>query len=282
VILAAVAAVFASGGCDQIAARRQIQQGNKLYNEGRFAEAADVYEKALKRAPDIEIGQHNAALANFRAHEPGADTKANKLYATRAAAHFETYLKTQPGDARMISLLTTLWLDSGQFERAIEYWGAELAKNPKDRDVLRQMAGINLAAGRHDKAVEWILKRVEFEEGHEAKVNAYLDIAKIQWSLLRKPELVDADRLRAADVGLAALQKAEKLEPHNGQVQSYLGSLYELRKLGHGADWAQTVDAASERFHKVKWMELQKAAAAAPQSADGAKAAPAAKPEGEK
>ena len=61
----------------------------------------------------------------------------------------------------MVGLLTTLWIDSAQFERALEYWGAELAKNPKDRDVLRQMAGINLAAGRHDQAIEWILKRVE-------------------------------------------------------------------------------------------------------------------------
>jgi tetratricopeptide (TPR) repeat protein len=260
---AALCAIWGATGCDQIDARRKIQKGSKLYNEGKFSEAADEFEKALEIAPDITIGQYNAALANFRAFEPGNDSKANMGYAERAGAHFETYLKESPDDRRMVELMTTLWLDSGQFAKAEEYWQAELSKNEKDPDVLRQMAKINLAAGKHDETIRWIERRCDLEEKNDAKVDCFLDIAKIQWSRLRKVDLVDLDRLQVADVGLAALQKAEKLDPNNAGVQSYLGSLYELRKLAHGAGWAQAVDAASERMHKLKFIELQKQAAAA-------------------
>ena len=249
--------VLPASGCDQIKARRKIQDGNKLYNEGRYGEAADVYEQALAIYPDLEIGQHNAALANFRAFVPGDDNEANKTVAERAIGHFERYLEYQPDDVEMTGFLTTIWLDSGHFERAQDYWNAELAKDPKNLDVLRQMARINLAAGRHDETVKWLEARADIEETHESKVKAYLEIAKLQWSLLRKPDLVDHERLHAADLGIEALQKALKLEPKNAQVMSYLGSLYELRKLAHNNSWGQAVEAASERVYKLRWNALR-------------------------
>ncbi len=266
--LAVLCAVSVSAGCNQIDARRKIQKGTKLYNEGKFAEAADAFEQALTIAPDIAIGQYNAALANFRAFEPGNDSKGNMGFAERAGKHFQSYLATDPEDRRMVELMTTLWLDSGQFAKAEEYWSAELAKNEKDPDVLRQMAKINLAAGKHDETIKWINRRCEIETKNDAKVDCFLDIAKIQWSRLRKSDLVDLERLAVADVGLAALQAAEKLDPKNAGVQSYLGSLYELRKLAHGASWAQAVDAASERMHKLQFIELQKQAAPPPAKSD--------------
>lgn len=267
----AVLSVFALGlvGCDELSARRKIQDANKLYAEGRFGEAADVYEKALALESDIEIGQHNAALANFRAFSPGDDSKANKMYASQAIAHFEKYLEYQPGDAEMTGFLTTIWLDSGQYELALNHWQGELSKDPKSRDVLREMARINLAAGRHTETVKWIEERADLEDSNEAKVKAYLDIAKIQWSRLRKPDLVDHDRLQAADIGIGALQKATALDDDNAMVQSYLGSLYELRKLAHTNGWARAVDGASERAHKLKWTAIKKKAEAARKKQQG-------------
>lgn len=258
----AVVSVLSLGlaGCDELKARRKIQDGNRLYNEGRFGEAADVYEQALEIESDIEIGQHNAALANFRAFTPGDDSKANQMYAQQAIGHFEKYLEYQPDDTEMTGFLTTIWLDSGKYELALDHWQRELSKDPTNRDVLREMARINLAAGRHTETVKWIEKRADLEDSNEAKVKAYLDIAKIQWSRLRKPDVVDYERLQAADIGIGALQKASELDPDNAMVQSYLGSLHELRKLAHNSGWARAVDGASERFHKLKWTAIRKKA----------------------
>jgi hypothetical protein len=133
-----------------------------------------------------------------------------------------------------------------------------------------KLANINRQAGRFDKALEWHEKRAALETP-EGKVNVYLDIAQLSWSRLNKSDLVDFERIAAADVGIAALQKAEALAPGRAQIQSLLGSMYQHRGLAHGASWARMVEGASQRNHQLRFSEMQKAEQAAQ-----AKAAPAA------
>jgi tetratricopeptide (TPR) repeat protein len=249
-----------STGCQELESRRQIQRGNEHYNEGRYAKAVAEYEPALARTPELPIGHHNAGLAYFKLFEPGDDKPENMARAERAAAHLQVYLESNPGDAKIIALLTQVWLDSGQYEKALAYWEAELAKDPGNRDVLMKLANINRQAGRYDKALEWHYKRASLEGQTEGKVNAYLDIAQLQWSRLNKSDLVDAERVAVADSGIAALQKAEALDPKHPLVQSLLGSMFQHRGLGHGATWARLVETAAQRQHQLRFIELQKAA----------------------
>ncbi|HLU64837.1 MAG TPA: tetratricopeptide repeat protein [Kofleriaceae bacterium] len=276
----ALAALLLLGtGCEEITSRREIQKGNRLYLEGRYRNAIEMYESALARTPDLDIGQHNAGLAYYKMFQPGLETPENKQMAEKAAAHFQAYLEQNPGDRKVISLLSTIWLDSGQYEKALAYWSDVLAKNPDSRDVIEKLANINRQAGQYDKALEWHMKRAEMESEPGAKVKVYLDIAQMQWSRLAKPDLVDAERVQVADVGLAILQKAEQLDPNHAQVQSLMGSLYQFRSLAHHAAWARAVESASQRYHTVRFSEITKAARASA-AADGAgdKAAPAGSP----
>ncbi len=259
IALFAVAALICLAGCDELTSRREIQKGNKLYLEGRYAKAIELYDAALKRSPDLTIGHHNAGLAYHKLFQPGEETPQNTAYAEKAAYHFTKYLEDESGDQKIISLLTTIWLDSGQYDKAIQYWNQVLAKNPKSRDVLEKLANINRQAGKYDKALEWHMKRFELETDPGAKVKALTDIAQMQWSRLQKPDLVDAERVAVVDVGLAALQKAEQLDPKNGVVHSLIASLYQHRALAHGASWAKVVEVASQRYHQVRFSEIQKA-----------------------
>ena len=263
IALFAVAALIALAGCDELSSRREIQQANKLYLEGRYAKAIELYDSALQRSPDLTIGHHNAGLAYHKLFQPGVDTPQNKVYAEKAAYHFTKYLDDEPGDQKIISLLTTIWLDSDQYDKALKYWGDVLAKDPKSRDVLEKLANINRQAGNFDKALEWHTRRLELETDPGAKVKALTDIAQMQWSRLQKPELVDAERVAVVDVGLAALQKAEQLDPKNAVVHSLIASLYQHRALAHGATWAKAIEIASQRFQQVRFSEIQKAANAA-------------------
>lgn len=268
--LFAIAALIALAGCDELTSRREIQKGNKLYLEGRYAKAIELYDAALERSPDLTVGHHNAGLAYHKLFQPGVDTPQNKAFAEKAAFHFAKYLEDESGDQKIISLLTTIWLDSGQYDKAIKYWGDILAKNPKSRDVLEKLANINRQAGDYDKALEWHQRRIELETDPGAKVKALTDIAQMQWSRLQKPELVDAERVAVVDVGLAALQQAEKLDPRNAVVHSLIASLYQHRALAHGASWAKIIEAASQRYHQVRFSEIQKALGGAkPPGADG-------------
>ena len=274
-LLTAALALIALAGCDELSSRREIQQANKLYLEGRYAKAIELYDAALERSPDLTVGHHNAGLAYHKLFQPGTDTPQNKAYAEKAAFHFTKYLEDESGDQKIISLLTTIWMDSDQYDKAIKYWGDVLAKNPESRDVLEKLANINRQAGNYDKALEWHRKRVELETDSGAKVKALTDIAQMEWSRLQKPELVDAERLAVVDVGLAALQKAEQLDPKNAVVHSLIASLYQHRALAHGATWAKVIEAASQRYHQVRFSEIQK-------SLGGAKPGAAADPKAAK
>ena len=270
-LLSALAVLVALAGCDELSSRREIQEANKLYLEGRYAKAIELYDTALARSPGLSIGHHNAGLAYHKLFQPGTETPQNKAVAEKAAYHFTKYLEDESGDQKIISLLTTIWLDSGQYDKALKYWGDVLAKNPNSRDVLEKLANINRQAGEYDKALEWHRKRFDLETDSGAKVKALTDIAQMQWSRLQKPELVDVERVAVVDVGLAALQQAEQLDPKNAVVHSLIASLYQHRALAHGATWAKVIEAASQRYHQVRFSEIQKASG-------GGKPAPGADP----
>ncbi len=252
----------ATTGCEELTARRKIQKGDKLYQDGRFSKAVVLYEEALKAAPDLEIGHHNAGLAYLMLFVPGDTKELNVALAERATEHLQIYLEGNPDDSRIRELMTTAWIDSDQFDRALIYWEELLTKEPNNSDVLVTLAGINSKAGRYDKAIEWHLKRVEIEPEAQGKAQAYIAIGDMQRARLTNGEVVDLERLALADIGLAALQKAEGLDPSGPLIQSLLGSVYQLRALAHGSSWARQIDTASQRYHQLRWMELTKKAKA--------------------
>jgi tetratricopeptide (TPR) repeat protein len=261
-VLLATTLVMLSAGCDQLSARRQIQEGDALYKSGRYSEAVEQYESALETVPDLAIGHHNAGITYLKLFKPGVEKKENLAYADKATAHFEAYLEQFPDDTKIVSLLTKTWIDSGRYEKALAYWKAELKKDPENRDVLVMLANINRQAGEPDKAIEWHRRRVEVETETEGKINAYVDIATLELSRLRKSDVVGMERVQIADTAIAALQQVLELEPDHIMAQSYLGSIYQLRALAHGASWARTLDLASSRHHLRKWLKLNKAAQA--------------------
>lgn len=274
-ICSIVGALFLATGCEELESRRQIQRGNEHYNEGRYAKAIAEYEPALQRTPSLTTGHHNAGLAYYQLFQNDVGKPEARPLAEKAAAHFTAYLETNPGDAKIVALLTQVWLDSDQHDKALAYWEAELAKDPTSREVLMKLANINRQAGQYDKSLEWLNKRAALETQGEGKVNAYLDIAQLQWSRLNKADLVDLDRVAVADVGIAALQAAEAIDPKHPLVQSLLGSMFQHRSLAHGATWAKLIETASQRQHQLKFIELQKAAQ---QPAPGAAPAGGAQP----
>lgn len=258
--LLAVAVLLAVAGCDELESRREIQKGNKLYLEGRYQQSIDLFEAALARSPGLSIGHHNAGLAYYKLFQPGVETPENTALAQKAATHFASYLESEPDDRKVISLLTTIWLDSGQFDQAVAYWSAVLAKDPKSVDVIDKLANIHRQAGQYDKAVEWHQKKIALETDTGGKVKGFLDIAQMQLGRLFKQDLFDAERLAVVDAGLFALQQAEALDPTVPLIQSLQAAMYQHRALAHQASWARGLEAASQRYHGVKFTELSKAA----------------------
>jgi tetratricopeptide (TPR) repeat protein len=249
------------GSCAELEARRSIQKGDKLYEDGKYSEAIAKYEKALEQS-DLAIGHHNLAVAAFIAFQPGIDTPANQLYAQKASEHFQAYLKQKPNDTEIIELMTTVWLNSDQTDVALAYWEAERVANPGSVAPIRKLGTIQRLAGNYEEALKWDYARVELAKEPKDKVLALVQIGQLQYSRLAKSTMIDDERVEVADSGIDALQQALAIQPNNAKLHSLIATIYQFRALAHQTGWAQLADIASQRYHHIKRKSLADAAKA--------------------
>jgi tetratricopeptide (TPR) repeat protein len=269
VIISAICSVALLSSCSELEARRDIQKGDKLYEDGKYSEAIALYEKALDKS-DLAIGHHNLAITAFAAFQPGIETPANMTYARKASEHFQAYLELKPNDSEIIELMTTVWLDSDQTDVALQYWEAERVKNPESLAPIRKLGTIQRLAGNYEEALKWDYARVELSTTPKDKVLALVQIGQLQYSRLAKSTMVDAERVAVADSGIAALQRALSLQPENAKLHSLIATIYQFRSLAHQAGWAQLADTASQRYHHIKRKALADAAKAKQAKESGA------------
>lgn len=288
IVIAAIFAGVLGTACSELKARRDIQKADKLYEEGKYAEAIEVYEEALEQS-DLEIGHHNLAVAAFNAFQPGNPSPANQSYAKKASEHFQIYLKHNPKDNEIVELLTTVWVDSGQIDQALAFWKNVRETNPENPDALRQLGSIHRMAGNYEEAIRWDYERVAEAKDDKKKVQILVGIGQLQYSRLSKKlegnlKIVDLERLEVADIGVAALQKAIAINPKNASAHSLLSTVYQYRSFSHLNGWGKLVDIASQRHHasmrdalskkakaKLTPAEPAKDEAAKPADSDGAK-----------
>ncbi len=143
------------------------------------------------------------------------------------------------------ALLTQMWIDSDQYDKAIAYWTDMLGAKPNDPDIMGSLAGINLKANNWRKSIEWYLKVADASTDVTAKVAAYQFIGNVAWSKLNSKTLTGPDSVELADRGIGALQKAAALQPDSPRPVGLQASIFNFRALAQGASWAASLDRAS-------------------------------------
>lgn len=247
-------------GCEEFNARRKINEANQLFKTGKFEAAAQLYESALADK-DIDVGHFNLGVCYVKLFIPGNTSKENKDNANKAAMHLQKWLEKHPKDNDARKMMTKVWVDSGDFEKALAYWEAEHKADPKNRDVMSQLASINHKAGRFDDTIKWIIMDADNAPNAAGKVKAYQSVGNTVWARLsNKEKVVGAERIRVADVGIAALQAAAALDANNADVQGLLGAIFNFRSLAHGVAWAAAIDKASAQNHHQRARVLREEA----------------------
>jgi tetratricopeptide (TPR) repeat protein len=271
----ALVAATTSTGCDEISARRKVQEANEQYKNARYAEACKLYEEALKKSPDLAIAHHNLGVCYYRQVKPGDSSPENQKVADQATDHLMAYLKTSDDSKEQVlirKLVTEIWVSSSQHERAIAFWEAEHQAHPQDVDVIEQLADLNYKHQDWRKAIEWLKKALAIAQTDDDKAHAYSQIGNLAFlKLLNNRDAVQgAERIELADTGIGALQKGLKIQPKNMQMVSTLASLNQQRALASGSRIGFHIDLAEHqnfmRVFSVLREEAKKAqAAAAPQ-----------------
>jgi tetratricopeptide (TPR) repeat protein len=142
-------------------------------------------------------------------------------------------------------LMTLLWTDSDQFQKAIDYWEGLLKEKPNDAEIMGNLAGIHLKAGDWRKSIDWYNKVAEVTNDPSSKVVTYNYIGNVAWQKLNSRTLIGAEAIELADRGIGALQRGAEVQPKNARLVGMQASIYNFRSTAHGASWAAAIDRAS-------------------------------------
>src|SRR6266568_366069 len=114
-ILCLFSLLLGLASCKEVAARRDIQEANKLYYAGKYEEAIELYDQALQETPHLAVGWFNLGLAHLALFQPGAKDPSNDLHAKGAIVAFEKYLPLDPIDVDARDKLIGTYIASGRY-----------------------------------------------------------------------------------------------------------------------------------------------------------------------
>jgi len=106
---------------------RYIQQGNKLYEQQKYKEAADDYTKALMKDPNNTPGMFN--LGNSLYQQKQFDSSRKVLATTAKMA------KDKPGKAAANYNIGNTYMSQQKWEDAVNAYKQTLRNNPQDVDA---------------------------------------------------------------------------------------------------------------------------------------------------
>ncbi len=121
-----LALTIACGTLVAQAGRRQVEEGNRLFQEGKFQEALEKYRQAQQENPDSPIIRHNLGDARYK----------NQQY-EEAAGDFGGNLQSPSPDlkARSYYNLGNALFRQGKLEESVKAYQDALRSNPADQDA---------------------------------------------------------------------------------------------------------------------------------------------------
>ncbi len=171
--------------------------GNSLRAQGRVADAAAQYERALVFKPDYAEAHNN--LGGILNEQGRRDD---------AVAHYERALAIRPGYADAHSNLGLLRATEGRAADAVAHYERALELNPRHGNAHYNLALLMAAQGRMTEAIPHFESALELNPDH---ANAHLGLGA---ALLAEGRITEA---------AAHLERALELNPAHADLHSNLG-----------------------------------------------------------
>jgi tetratricopeptide (TPR) repeat protein len=255
--LAAVACtcVLLLAGCNQIAARDLVREGNAAYEAGRFEEAIDKYTASLEHEPDgVTVFWNRACAAeslvlSLKDAANEQQREARKKWADLALGDLQKWSESleAPTDedkkAAHDHRLAVLKADA-RCDDLIAYWMDKQRQAPNDEDLYTVIARtFDETCVQPEKADEWYVKRTE-DFGDKSE-KAWYSLAVRRFDPLfpdpvsglpYNASLGEAERIKIAEEVIAHLDKATKLRPDYRDPYVWRAMAYTQRSLARTYD----------------------------------------------
>jgi len=224
-------ALLLSGiGCNQLKARTRIRDAASAYQREDYPKACPLYEQALKLLPgDLEL-KRTLAFCYMAWYKPLDETPDNKALIDKSARLFREILSVKPDDEKIREALLSLYLNANRYVDAIGVLKDQLQKNPKDEELIKQIAGLYLRSGDLETAFSWYEK---WSQAAPSNPEPWYTIGSLCWSKTycepnrcEDPNLSLEKRQLLIKRGLDALQNALRVRPSHCESLAYMNLLY--------------------------------------------------------
>ena len=120
--------------------RNYIKEGNKLYNEQRYAESEVSYKKALQENPDNKVAQFNLASSFIKQRGEDQKNQGDSLMA-QASRMLAELSQTQDVKVSQASFYDqgNLVYKSESYEQAVEMYKNALRRDPSDNQARQNL-----------------------------------------------------------------------------------------------------------------------------------------------
>ncbi|WP_420238740.1 tetratricopeptide repeat protein [Telmatobacter bradus] len=127
--------VLTMSGCNQLAARDQLNKGVEAYKSAHYEEAIGHFQKATQLDPKLPMAKTYLATALAQNVVPGLDTPENMKSALQAVDLFKEVLDKDPNDINSIKQIAGIYYSVKKTDEAREWQKKVLEKDPKDPEA---------------------------------------------------------------------------------------------------------------------------------------------------
>ncbi|TLZ50462.1 MAG: tetratricopeptide repeat protein [Methanobacteriota archaeon] len=207
----------------------QLDQGSKLYSEGKLDAALEVFDEILEREP-----------TNVPALLAGAAVLVRLGRGDEALRQYDQILSLDPRDAKALAGRARLYEAEGRWAQAAEAWGAYLQVVPPDLEARQARAELLLKTGDRGGAVRE-LEQALFLSPSDARIRQRLEGLRINVPQLLSQALV-ASASGRYDEALVDLGLILAVDPDN--VNALVGKGVALRRAGRADEALQAFELA--------------------------------------
>src|ERR1700678_3455714 len=127
--------VLSMSGCNQLAARDQLNKGVEAYKSTRYEEAIGHFQRATQLDPSLPMAKTYLATALAQNVVPGLDTPENVKTAQQAIGIFQEVLAKDPSDVNSLKQIGGIYYSIKKLDDGKAWQKKVLAVDPKDPEA---------------------------------------------------------------------------------------------------------------------------------------------------
>lgn len=158
--------------------KEELQQGNDLFNQGKYEEAIAVYQAIVQKFPETYILYRNIGNCYFQLEEYDL-----------AEEYYKKVLEKDPEDTESLLGIGNTYANRGENEKALEWYNKIDFDKISDPLVLYNIGSNFYTQGQYQEALKYYRKAVELKSDF---LDALYQLGLVNLSLGNNQDAIDA------------------------------------------------------------------------------------------